>query len=46
MQSEAERFVEALENTDEESGTEASHAEVAMLREKLSACQQQVGMTF
>ena len=44
LQSEAERFVEALSNTDEESGTDASHAEVARLQDKLEACQQQVGI--
>ena len=45
LQSEAERFVEALENTDEESGTDASHTEIARLQDKLSACQQQVNIT-
>ena len=45
LQSEAERFVEALENTDEESGTDASHIEVARLQDRLSACQQQVDIT-
>ncbi len=38
--------MEALENTDEESGTDASHDEVARLQEKLSTCQQQVSMIF
>ena len=46
LQSEAERFVEALENTDEESGTDASDTEVAALQEKLSTCQQQVSTTL
>ena len=43
LQSEAERFVEALENTDEEAGTDASQGEVTRLQEALSTCQQQVG---
>lgn len=44
LQSEAERFVEALESTGEESGTNASHAETARLQQKLEACQQQVSI--
>ena len=42
LQSEAERFVEALQNTDEESGTDASQTEVGRLQEKLRECQEQV----
>ena len=46
FQSEAERFVEALENTDEESGTDASQTEVERLQGKLRECQQQVSSTI
>ena len=45
LQSEAERFVEALENIDEESGTNASQTEVERLQEKLRECQAQVSST-
>lgn len=38
--------MEALENTDEEAGTDASQGEVTRLQEALSTCQQQVVMTF
>ena len=42
LQSEAERFVEALENTDVESGTDASQTELVRLQGKLRECQEQV----